>query len=74
MFQIIYIISAIKNKIKNFKYIDSNFKTFIIQILCLIYLLDYLDNIIKKNIHHRCKAVVLQTISEIGLFLGSRLY
>ena len=52
----------------------NDFKMFIIQILYIIYLLDYLGDIIEKNTHHRCKTVVLWTISKIKLFLGLRLY
>ena len=84
MFQIICIMPAIEDKIRNFKYTGSsfkkknslffnNFKAFIIQILYLVYLLDCSGGIVEENMYYRCKTVVLQTISGIGLFLGSRL-
>ena len=85
IFQIAYIIPAIKDKIRNFKCTGSSFKkknslffndfkVFIIQTLYLIYLLDCLDNIMEKNVHCRYKAVVLWIVSKVGLFLGSRFY
>ena len=52
----------------------NNFKVFIIQILYLIYLLDYLGDIIKENIYCRYKIMILRTVSGIRLFLGLRFY
>ena len=43
------------------------------QILYSVYSLDYLDGIMEENIYCRCEAVVLRTVSEIGLFLELRL-
>ena len=70
VFQIIYIIPTIKNKIRNFEYTDNNFKNFyflffnnfkmfIIQISHLIYLLDCLGSIVEENTHYKYKVVVL---------------
>ena len=84
--QIIYIISVMKDRMRNFKYTDNsfkrkknslffnNFKIFVIQTSRSIYLLDYSDSIIEKNIHHRYEAVVLWIIFGIRLFLGLRFY
>ena len=47
---------------------------FIIQTSHLVYLLDYLNDIVEKNTHYRYKIMILQTVSKVRLFLGSRFY
>ena len=51
----------------------NNFKVFIMRILYLIYLLNYSDNIIEKNIYYRYEVVIIQIISGVRLILKSRL-